>query len=132
MEFKEYGEKSCPSVLLVDDMAHHFTEDSLTSPLLKDYHIIVPIQDDANISATQEADLVEHYVKQNESGTLYAICGTSDGWKLIKEILARPSIRSGKVIVENREDAFSHLIISMLKEFALEDRISKQNRGKLQ
>lgn len=121
MIFKEFGEKSRPAVLLVEGREDLAEEEQLAPALLQDYHIIVPVQDGSEASVRQEADSVLHYVQKREDGKLYAICGSSRGWKLIQELLKRRDIHSGKVIIENGEADHNHLILSMLKEFALED-----------
>lgn len=127
MEFIEYGKKNCPTVLLVDDLACPIGEDNMTSALLQDYHIIVPVKNSTE-DACQKAAVVERYVRQHESGKLYAICCTLRGWSLIREILARKGIRSDKVIVGTQENNSGALIVTMLKEFALEDRILVKHR----
>lgn len=123
MIFKEFGEKSHPSVLLVEGEAVQKQQECLSSELLLNYHIIVPVLDGSEANTQQQADTVLNYVRQREAGSLYAICGTSKSWKLIRNILKSKSIHSGKVIIENEEAGYNHLIYSMLKEFALEGNI---------
>ena len=103
----EHGDKTNKSLLLIHGMANTSDLFDPLLPYLKDYYVIVCELDGHSekeqglfISATDSAQKIEEYVKDNLEGRLYGLLGFSLGGTIATELISRGYIEVERTVMD--------------------------------
>jgi esterase/lipase len=108
MEFKEYGEKTKPIIILIHGFCMPW---KLWMPQIesfkKDYHVIVPIlegheeRDQTTFTSVENnANIIIDYIKNHNYKEVFAICGLSLGGAITVNILSQNRLIIKKAIID--------------------------------
>lgn len=108
MEFKEFGEKNKPIIILIHGFCMSWKLwNSQIQSFMKDYHVIVPVlegHEDNNhttfTSVENNADKIIDYMGRHGYKEIFAICGLSLGGAVTVNILAQNKLIVKKAIID--------------------------------
>ncbi|WP_343208934.1 hypothetical protein [Anaerolentibacter hominis] len=111
MQIKEYGVKTNPGVLLIDNK-----DESLYRELSRQYHILCPCLSQEERKDLSKLHAISSYIRRNFQGNVYAVAVTAGNMEVARVILLEDGIRSKKIIIESREGKPGNLIAKILRE----------------
>lgn len=99
MKFIEYGNHTKPTVIIIKRNSIEKSPSDIRLISLQDnYHLVFPV-----LEESENKESIITYIREQCHNHIYALCGYSDGWKILEQIIQVRDIAIDKIIIESAD-----------------------------